>query len=589
MTKYAASMLRVKKCSKIARKGGRRRGPSCTGDYTTQQTRINNALKVGLEQQDILNKSIQAIQNETTWLTKGTEIKLKINQQIAAIDEVLAIDATVPSDPCNYFSTADRKTMIDSLNTTKSNLQKMYTFRQPTTYEVIQDEVDRQLNMLRVGGRIMLTPVDPVPPSNIYPSTSWQYYLWLRGYSLYEVSWVEAEVAARKLLDRSGGDQNYFFLLAEDALQDGILRKEIPAKPTGWAAGTPPAGQEVLPQQTPAPPPVANIVPPVPAGYTGIWAGNLYQNGQLVPRDFVVTNVPANYNGLWNDEFYVNGVIRNDLRPRGLGPVTPIRILPILDPPVNYTGRWNGNFYVRGRLRQSASAANAITVANSYNRPDQGSLVEVPVDEGRFNLAGGADAMLPVTVDVVTTQDSPVLDPSAGFYAKRSDAIYDNKGNIIGYRRILPSVGLSQQRVIFPRPFLTQRVIRPMSSIPRLGNIPRCPPVVTNVTTTTPNSWELTLMSQGATPDELDTTRRFLACSKFAPGTDIAKAAFEFWTRIRQRAGVQDQTIVEFSRLQDDVKTITGVVSSGMSGVGADRANILARRLASRARRGLFR
>lgn len=98
----------------------------------------------------------------------------------------------------------------------------------PSALEILQIELGKQTDQLRRINRIMNKPIDPAPPENIYPTTSWQYEFWNKGYSLLEISYAEDQAAQRGLLDSSNGDFALFKARVEDLLQDSILAGSIP-------------------------------------------------------------------------------------------------------------------------------------------------------------------------------------------------------------------------------------------------------------------------------------------------------------------------------------------------------------------------
>lgn len=106
-----------------------------------------------------------------------------------------------------------------------------------TEYQILLQEVSKQTALLQAINRVMNKPVDPVPPENIYPTTSWQYEFWNKGYSLNEISFAENKAAQQNLLTTTNGDFALFKVKVEDILQDAILNKEIPL----------PISQEVIP------------------------------------------------------------------------------------------------------------------------------------------------------------------------------------------------------------------------------------------------------------------------------------------------------------------------------------------------------
>ena len=106
-----------------------------------------------------------------------------------------------------------------------------------TELEVLQAELNRQLKQLQAINRVLNKPIDPVPPQNIYPTTSWQYEFWSKGYSLNEIHYAEDQAAQKNLLTTTNGDFNLFKLKVEDLLQDAIISK----------AFNPPLDYEIVP------------------------------------------------------------------------------------------------------------------------------------------------------------------------------------------------------------------------------------------------------------------------------------------------------------------------------------------------------
>jgi len=99
-------------------------------------------------------------------------------------------------------------------------------------YELLQIELAAQLKQLQAINRILNKPIDPAPPQNIYPTTSWQYEFWNKGYSLHEIHYAEDQAAQRNLLTTTNGDFALFKVKVEDLLQDAILSKTLPPATT---------------------------------------------------------------------------------------------------------------------------------------------------------------------------------------------------------------------------------------------------------------------------------------------------------------------------------------------------------------------
>lgn len=96
-----------------------------------------------------------------------------------------------------------------------------------TEMEILQQELAVQTKQLQAINRILNKPIDPAPSDIIYPSTSWQYEFWNKGYSLHEISYAEDQAARRNLLTTTNGDFALFKVKVEDLLQDAILAKSI--------------------------------------------------------------------------------------------------------------------------------------------------------------------------------------------------------------------------------------------------------------------------------------------------------------------------------------------------------------------------
>lgn len=99
----------------------------------------------------------------------------------------------------------------------------------PTYYEVLSQEVDKQATRLRQLNRVWGKPVEPAQPDYIWPTNSWQYEFWNKGYSVKEISYAENKASQKDLLTKSNGDFALYKKEVENLIQDAILGGEIPS------------------------------------------------------------------------------------------------------------------------------------------------------------------------------------------------------------------------------------------------------------------------------------------------------------------------------------------------------------------------
>jgi hypothetical protein len=140
----------------------------------------------------------------------------------------------------------------------------------PTALEILQAELAKQTDQLRRINRIMNKPIDPAPPQDVYPSTSWQYEFWNKGYSLHEVTYAEEQAAQRSLLTSTNGDFALFKAKVEDLLQDAILAGSVPPAISQEIISPPRCGFDPVTLQPTIPPGLLNpsIEQPYQPGFT---------------------------------------------------------------------------------------------------------------------------------------------------------------------------------------------------------------------------------------------------------------------------------------------------------------------------------
>lgn len=125
--------------------------------------------------------------------------------------------------------------------------------KQQDDIEFYKQQLETQTKQLEKLNRSFNRPVEQMPADRRYPTDSWQYSLWQKGYSLKEISWGEREAVKKGIGSIAAGDIDLFNARVEDLIQDGILAGQIgvdtnqeifPCYPIGLDPNT---GQPVLP------------------------------------------------------------------------------------------------------------------------------------------------------------------------------------------------------------------------------------------------------------------------------------------------------------------------------------------------------
>ena len=232
-------------------------------DWSPEWTQVVNEYKACVNELNAINAEVNAIGSSADWQSKQVKINNEINGSVARIDSMLALNATIPTD---WFASsgawsgiyggdnrtlADRDNAVAGMQTARGNILKWTQNRQPSAYELIKEQVDREVVQLAAIGRIIGRPIEPLPVNNCFPQGSWQYRLWERGYSAYEIHWLEGDMSRTRLQERVGSDQEVFIKYAEDALDQAILTNKVTA----------PVNQEYLMATTGPMPPLMCVLP----------------------------------------------------------------------------------------------------------------------------------------------------------------------------------------------------------------------------------------------------------------------------------------------------------------------------------------
>ena len=555
--------------NQVPQKGGRRGAPAISGppprDWSPEWNQVTTAGKAAATQLDEISKIFSTAGGAATFTARQSEINAKIASTTSQIDQALALNGTIPA---SWFGDklADRNAAIASLQQTRSNLNRYIGNWQPTQFDLVSDEVDRQLLVLASQNRVLKGPIIPLPIDGSYPSGSWQHAMWGRGYASHEISWVEEEISRDPVILAAANDYEFYKKLIEDKIQDGIIGGKIPA-PEYKEFVQPLPARGLLPNpalvgdgfiRTPTGPiegignytggPVVALFDPV-YGEDGV----TYSNIMSVPKGIRWSRKPWIIDG--------NKVTPDGDTQVGIGNYTGGPVLAVYDPVYGEDGvTYSNSMSVPKGIRWSRKPwrENSVSQDIRFPSPPRG--------------------IVPGTREYQVWLRRQTRKPIASTPGKPGVVYCDKPG-----WNTPPSIEL-------PRPLLPRGEI---DSMPRCG---------TGVVTGRP--WEAAMIGEGCTVSHLDTIRKFFMTAKLAPNADQIEIARTICTRLRNQDNEIPNVItvnpidigqsqgVNFTVLDANgvaVTDIPGVRQMPVSPRTIAAQNLAARRQASRVRRGAFK
>lgn len=171
--------------------------------------------------------------------TQTINLNTELDKELETLDASIADVNNIPDGDMSRTApggAADKRKILESLRTTRNNVNSYKTTVPPevipppepvpiakTRSQILGEEIARQNIALQQISRVMGRPIEPARPETIWPTTSWQYELWNKGYSIREISWAEQHAAENDLQRKTEGDFGLFKLQIEDIIQDSII------------------------------------------------------------------------------------------------------------------------------------------------------------------------------------------------------------------------------------------------------------------------------------------------------------------------------------------------------------------------------
>ena len=560
-------------------------------DWTPEWNKVVDEEKAIFANVDDINSMAQKVQTESDWQADKATLNKKIDDTIAMIDDALAIQATIPS---SWFGLrdADRQANIVTLTQTKTNLGQMRSTRTAGTYEFVQNDIARQLVQLQQMKRLIGKPIDPTPPTSVYPQGSWQYWLWTQGYALSEIAWAENDAKVKDLFGKYGSNFNLFKLEIQSEIDNALITGNLPITPDPVISDG---------STTPTPPqPVINPTPGtasaiwMPMGYvigvgTGLKVGqatlvtysdtvqptvsDVYSSTHpTLPTGYSYSSGPSNgkATGLGSPEGYCYDLSNNTLVPIS-------RVLPGWSLPIN--GLTPANPYPTTVNYYGDPAIMGPSNIISTNKYSAGEIKD-------FFPAGCRYSSTTWTLTKVVSSgeliDNSVITQPGMTIGSESHRIIQRRANRSGYRRSFISQGNND----WVSPNLTQG---PFDGRVYGTGIDNPNPIVgwcaTNISNGKDN-WESILIGQGATPDQLDTVRRSLASMRLKARANVASVAIAIWNNVKNGTLTTPTNVAD---LGNPLSTIPDVSGVALHQDYIQRQNILSQKQARRNARGNLR
>ena len=541
-------------------------------DWSPEWNQVTAAGQAAIKNLEDISKGFSTGGGAAAFAARQAELNAKIAATTTQIDQAIALNNTIPA---SWFGDklADRNAAISNLQQTRANLNRYIGTWTPNKIDLISDEIDRQTLLLATQNRSLKGPIQMMAADAAYPSGSWQYAMWSKGYMLHEISWAEEEITRDPAILAAANDYEYYKKLIEDKIQDAIVVGKIPPAekkeiiqpaPKDYAVGYEPwFGTGTLPiVRTPTGPiggvgtyvvggPVGR---PVPSPELVVYGedGVTYEWVGLVPAGIRWSKQPWVATG---DKLTPNGDAESGVGAYAGGPV-----ISVYDPVYGEDGQVYGNtMLVPKGVRWSRKP---------WKESPINSEPKIPVSP---------IGLVPGTPDYRVWERRQRRRPVFGNPGRPTVPYLDYPG-----WNTPPSIEL-------PRPTLP----------PGQGFLPRCG---TGIVTNQP--WESVMIGEGCTISHLDTIRKFFTTAKLKPGANQVEIARSICVKLKnQDAQIPDVTVVSpidisqqspvlFNLDTPDTavtNSIPGVRNCGTGPRTIAAQNLAARRQASRVRRGAFR